>query len=147
MDKNKTIWVAGLLEGEGYFGLIGNRLVVKCVMTDKDVIEKLQTFTGIGNIFKRKKRDTQTMDPYEWGGGTRSEITSLLKKILPYMGTRRSKKIKLMLDHDKKFPKKRTDDGAVKHGMRSMYGNKGCRCDLCREAERNYKRPKRKIKC
>lgn len=35
----------------------------------------------------------------------------------------------------------RTDDKSlIKHGTRSGYSNYGCKCDPCREAERDYRR-------
>ena len=30
---------------------------------------------------------------------------------------------------------------AMKHGSRSTYVNKGCRCSSCRKANRDYQRP------
>jgi hypothetical protein len=45
-------WVAGILEGEGYFGYHAGSPVLVCNMTDRDVLEKLQLYTGYGSLSK-----------------------------------------------------------------------------------------------
>jgi hypothetical protein len=43
-------WLAGIVEGEGTFSRPNSRWgLVRVVMTDKDVIDRLATMTGIGN--------------------------------------------------------------------------------------------------
>ena len=47
-------WVAGLLEGEGYFGHRRNGdLIIQIAMTDGDVIKRLQRFSAWSTFEQR----------------------------------------------------------------------------------------------
>ena len=50
MTDLEIAWIAGILEGEGCFtcDTKTTRLRVQCVMTDKDIIDRLHNIVGKG---------------------------------------------------------------------------------------------------
>ncbi len=155
----KTIeWFAGLFEGEGciYRNDKKRILVMTIKMTDEDVIREVLKVVKVGRIVKRKPFDNPNWKQiYEWVLTTRNEIIDLSQGILPFLGKRRSKKIKEALEGLKKLPPKRklkivkscglvkpteiTSKGAKYHLKR---GEKPCK--ECAQANRNYLRKWRK---
>jgi hypothetical protein len=91
-------WVAGLLEGEGSFYSVKPKQTVRiaCSMTDLDVLEKLQSLTGCGSIFKLTKRQSHWKDAWNWTITGRQAV-ELMRELLPYMGARRSERIRELL--------------------------------------------------
>lgn len=144
--------MAGLLEGEGCFSLQwGNRtssnvyprVEVKCNMTDEDVIRRLAKICGgrvRGPICKRSPTTPVAKPQWIWHVGRKAGMESLLGRLLPHMGLRRSAKIREILDALAKYPAR----GTWKHGTRQGY-EKGCRCTECKSAntERHRRRRKR----
>jgi hypothetical protein len=63
----ETAWLAGILEGEGYFGIKHGRktLQIMCQMTDLDVLERLQVRFG-GYITLTKKRKEHHRESWMW---------------------------------------------------------------------------------
>ena len=94
----KTIqWFAGLFEGEGtiYRNDKTRCLIMTIKMTDKDVIEEIPRVVGVGRVSARKPfSNPKWKDTFEWILTTRNEIIELANKITPYMGVRRSSKIR-----------------------------------------------------
>jgi hypothetical protein len=104
-SMQESAWLAGLLEGEGCFiaykeknKTCRTRFEVKLKMCDKDVIEKAQeivpTRTGRIIISKSKKKNWSDAYAAKWNG---KEAEILARRVLPYMGKRRSEKIKEIL--------------------------------------------------
>src|ERR1035437_646637 len=98
-EKEKQIWCAGVLEGEGCFRVktpryVGYRpvILVNVGSTDKDVIERIvAAFPGSGKIAKRNMGGgRKPMFVVEWYG---KNAETLMKAIKPYMGVRRKAKI------------------------------------------------------
>ncbi len=96
-------WLAGLLEGEGCFGRYETagkpRFCVVCVSTDRDVLESVQRITGCGTI---KHRVTQSQLPnhkaaYHWQTWSRLEVLHVARLVLPYMHSRRKRKVEGIL--------------------------------------------------
>jgi len=50
MSSSDLAWLTGLIEGEGYFGIVRGRGIVRVVMTDADIIERLKTVSGTGTV-------------------------------------------------------------------------------------------------
>lgn len=92
-DKEKTIYCAALLEGEGSFVKKSKySMVVQCNMTDLDVLKKLKEYAG-GSICASKNRNpNKWKDSWVWTL-TGDSAENLALRILPYMGERRSKRI------------------------------------------------------
>lgn len=138
-------WVAGLLEGEGSFmthtkntpdGYTYPAFRVSCNMTDEDVLVRLSTITGMGHLVGPTIPQNPLHSPFwRWGLYKKADILRLCLAILPYMGKRRSEKIRLMID----------TIGTTrfwKHGTRWGY-ERGCRCDACRAAFAKHHRDRR----
>lgn len=107
MTESEVAWLAGLLEGEGCFGLTSNKhgLRITVGMTDLDTIEKIQRIAG-GNIIGTKNLPNRK-PLYTWHASVREVAVDVMLAILPHMGQRRSGKIQELLAWDKKFPKGR----------------------------------------
>lgn len=111
--REEIIWLAGLLDGEGYFGLMrcSNSKVEKDYfsprvavgMTDRDVIEHVATLFGT----------KVTSHPGQHGGQRiyRAAIYGekarwVMNQVLPFMGERRSAKIAEVLAHPAAYKRK-----------------------------------------
>jgi hypothetical protein len=100
------MWVAGVLEREGSFGLnrrtagrtaAGKKLYiqlrVQCHMTDEDVILRLAEWTGMGHV----------EGPYQWTSGRKpywrfavnrkAEAEALMRELYPLLSMRRRAQI------------------------------------------------------
>ncbi len=94
--RDKIIWLAGLLEGEGYFGMSRNTPRVVVNMTDEDIIKKIaEMFNVTYRPMKGKIRESHP----EWKMCYNVTINgekaiSIMMSILPLMGQRRQEKIK-----------------------------------------------------
>jgi hypothetical protein len=85
-------WAAGLMEGEGYFGLRrGADLVAQLCMTDKDVVDRFHNLFGFGS------RSTTLLPSgkiaYWWISTNQSQTAGLMMTLLSLMGERRAAKI------------------------------------------------------
>jgi hypothetical protein len=111
-------WVAGLLEGEGSFSVRNVRdrdkttgavirtyryPKIEVVTTDRDVIERLQTIVGGGNIYPRHADGRNLVghgrlkDQWVWSLYDQATIAALLRQIRPLMSTRRAARIDELL--------------------------------------------------
>lgn len=93
-------WIAGLLEGEGYFsnGGSGGSASIELQMNDKDVVEQYCKVTGskLYGPYKHKRGDSY--DAPHWRGGLHGiEAISLMSLIYPIMGERRQARISEVL--------------------------------------------------
>ncbi len=105
MTETEVAWLAGLLEGESYLGMQnaapskpGRRpfLVVAIEMCDRDVIERAAALMGNNAISVRQPLNPQYSILY----GTKvqgKKAQQVMQAILPYMGKRRSDKIRKCL--------------------------------------------------
>ncbi len=93
MDRDDLMWLAGLLEGEGYFGArkdTGNpRLSIEC--TDRDVAGRAAMLMG-GKLRARMQRNERCAPTYICEV-TGPKAVSVMELLLPHMGARRSSKI------------------------------------------------------
>lgn len=96
----ESAWLAGLMEGEGSFGVRdggphrGARrgLIAKLKMTDKDVVEKAKEIMPACGPYVHNDNRPKHSTTYEvqWYG---QRAENLMTRILPYMGERRKAKI------------------------------------------------------
>lgn len=100
MDTVDTAWLAGILEGEGYFGAqkslrpSGNyskRISVRLEMTDEDIISRVADITGIGNIGEYHRPGYRIS--YYWQVQSKTDASCIMRLIYPYMGKRRREQI------------------------------------------------------
>ena len=94
-EKNKLIFLAGLFDGEGSFGIWGKgqgRKTFQCgiEMCDKDILDRFSNFFG-GSVMKVKIRKSHWTQTWRWRlSGTRAfECIDLL---IEYMCLRRQEK-------------------------------------------------------
>lgn len=111
-------WLAGLMEGEGYFGLRSDTHTaqVKLEMTDEDVVLRalllIQRITGrqhaITHVERKEKRNN--LQTYVIAIYSKDAI-KVMKKLIKYMGTRRRRKIWQTLNRyrEDKTPKAKVD--------------------------------------
>jgi hypothetical protein len=100
VSSTEWAWLAGLLEGEGYFS--GKpRLVVELEMTDKDVVERAaQLVPGGKTKVSARTRMGRNGNPhkpsyrYRWCGPRALEVMCGVRK---HMGDRRRDKIDAVL--------------------------------------------------
>lgn len=106
MSEREIGWVAGILEGEGCFSVLKNRSSKKIYLhakvhiqsSDRDVVEKIQSFSGLGTVagpFKTRSAKHSPMHSWQTQG---DDARTLMNLILPQMGIRRKKKIKQVLE-------------------------------------------------
>jgi len=93
--KNKLIFLAGLFDGEGSFGIWGKgqgRKTFQCgiEMCDKDILDRFSDFFG-GNVMKVKLRKSHWTQTWRWrlSGPRAFECIDLL---IEYMCQRRQEK-------------------------------------------------------
>ncbi len=81
-------WAAGIVEGEGYIGVTGNKVVVAVEMTDLDVLEKLHDNFG-GSLLIQKLRNERWKQSWRWQLTGTLQAKAFLKLIYPFLGSRR----------------------------------------------------------
>jgi len=103
MTDIDAAWLAGLLEGEGYFQITKPRhhhptqVVIRLSMTDKDVVEKAAKL--LNNVpINEKAKTTERKTIYAISLTKRDEVEKVLLQILPYMGSRRTQRINECLE-------------------------------------------------
>jgi len=101
-------WLAGLLEGEGSFGIDSRAAqrytnstapgnpYISVSMTDEDVIAKVATITG-KNYFLVSQKTVTEKKVFKCHIGDRATVFTILTRILPYMGKRRQSEIQPLL--------------------------------------------------
>ena len=138
MDNSKIAWAAGLIEGEGTICVKSRGGVyVGVSMTDEDVVRRIHYIAEIGTVTMPKKIENRKQ-VWTWRAAKRSEVVAFIKLLRPHMGIRRTAAIDKVLQYDKENPQFRVPKGELIHGIRNGYV-KGCRCDLCKLAEKRYR--------
>ena len=92
-------WIAGLLEGEGCFGVQDGYCRIYLNMTDEDVVSKFARLLD-GNL---RTQDMSKYNPkaklsYRVTISHRDKVASILTAIFPFMSARRRESIKAMVD-------------------------------------------------
>lgn len=104
LTETDIAWIAGLLEGEGYFG-IDNRSkdryeisktppapFIKISMVDEDIIQRLSKLLD-KSYFSPSRKTVTGKQVYTLHIGEKEKVLFILQKILPYMGMRRGERI------------------------------------------------------
>lgn len=95
-------WLVGILEGEGCFSIRkeGKQPCLEVVMTDLDVLKRVQALIGFGGIVGPfKTRQPHHKPPYRWRSMSKKDLFPFFREILPHMSDRRAEKIREILDH------------------------------------------------
>lgn len=107
-DTRDLYWLAGLLEGEGYFGFVGPRRPdgtivggscrITLGMTDHDVMQRARDVMAYGPLLHRKKPSALSKKP-QWQftvDGRRA--AGWMMTLYPLLGARRQQRIRESLD-------------------------------------------------
>lgn len=90
MTRIDRAWVAAIIEGEGTFGHPARPCGrIRVVMTDRDVIQRLQDVTGLGLIHNRGRRLAHHKDAWDWLVTRRANVCALSEEIAPILLSRR----------------------------------------------------------
>jgi len=94
--KHKIIWLSGLFDGEGSFGIwskgVGKKrsFAATIEMSDEDIIKRFHDMFG-GAVWKTKKKKERFKQLWRWRCvGDRAY--DCIDKMIEYMGTRRQEK-------------------------------------------------------
>jgi hypothetical protein len=97
MNAADAAWVAGLLEGEGYFIFAtkgGSCIRIGITSTDLDVLQRVHEVTGYGNVTGPRSGNRYSKKPiWEWKMAKRADVLALCDAIYPWMGSRRREQI------------------------------------------------------
>jgi len=147
MKSNDLAWVAGFLEGEGFFtrqtsarGYI--RVVIGASSVDKDVLERLARtvpHSRVNGPYMPAEGARGKRPVWRWSICVRSPTVELAKQMRPLMSRRRQEQIDALLAHAASRPVGHQPRPLPAHGTRARY-RRGCRCDGCREAENSCQR-------
>jgi hypothetical protein len=109
MLERDLYWAAGLLEGEGYFGVRrANRdLVIQVGMTDSDVIERMQRVLDCGSIKQRRLHSGKICHTLTIA--RQADAKRVMELVLPLMGNRRAERIRACLAARALVPPPRRD--------------------------------------
>ena len=99
-DSRDLYWLAGLLEGEGYFGIIKNWVGSRCYryprlglnMTDHDVVSKAALLLGC-RVYNLKPQGTGALLPQYRLVIVGSRAVGWMRELRPLMGRRRQHQI------------------------------------------------------
>jgi|TARA_R100001530_G_scaffold25628_3_gene20687 hypothetical protein len=94
-EKNKIIFLAGVFEGEGSFGLWSKWKTKKYFacsveMTDKDVVQLFYDYFG-GCMYLCKRRKKHHKDTWRWRINGKGALNTL-EKMIDYLCNRRKEK-------------------------------------------------------
>jgi hypothetical protein len=104
LTEPQIAWIAGLLEGEGYFGIdqrSSKRYAnskspaspfIKIAMVDEDVIARLSTYLD-KPCYLPTRLTGKGKQVYQLHIGEKQKVLWLLQRIRPYMGERRGAKV------------------------------------------------------
>lgn len=95
MKEQDLYWLAGLLEGEGYF-TYSKSATISLQMTDRDIVERVSNLFGGKSIIETKARAKQNKDSYHCRIHGQAAV-DLMEQLLPLMGNRRQDKIREVL--------------------------------------------------
>lgn len=85
-------YIAGILEGEGSFTLRRKNVVVRCDMTDSDIILRLKSIVGFGHVNSRAPAKPGYKPVFMYTVSGKPAI-SLCNQIYKFMGNRRQSRI------------------------------------------------------
>jgi len=106
--KEKLIFLAGVFEGEGSFGLWGKQtknnmyLTINVNMIDRDIIERFLNFFKTGSIYT-PKLVVNRKQQYAWKV-TGKKAMEIMLQMAPYFGIRRKEKFEQCCQSYKQLP-------------------------------------------
>ena len=130
LTETEIAWIAGILEGEGYFG-IDNRSkdryevsksppapFIKISMVDEDIIQRLSKLLD-KSYFSPSRKTVKDKQVYTLHIGEKEKVLFILQKILPYMGVRRGERITECISHLQTWKEWVENGGRVENAKRA----------------------------
>lgn len=148
MDSDDLAWIAGFLEGEGFFSRQTDRkgrirVLIGAISIDKDVLDHLARtvpHSRVNGPYTPAKGSRGKKLTWRWVVCLRQPTVELATRLRPLMCNRRQGQIDALLAHAaSKPPSPAGRPSTAAHGTRTRYSH-GCRCQDCREAENSYQR-------
>lgn len=144
----EVAWLAGIYEGEGTCSITRGRAIrVEIVMTDQDIVDRIQDLTGLGSVRSLSLRGEKHKQAWRWSIGS-ADAVAFLEAIMLWLGERRKGRAIAAITNWKTNRKQSTssDTECVRghvydgvHNRRTKYGT----CHLCNlEASRRYREKK-----
>ncbi len=96
MENEEIAYLAGLLEGEGCFGLTsyGRSSQIQVAMTDREPLEAVARITGVGKVRGPYQRTNSKNKPFfSWAISDRVHVKRICDAVYPWMSPRRKQKI------------------------------------------------------
>jgi hypothetical protein len=100
-ESNQEAYFAGIIDGEGYISYEKSKKnysipSISVEMTDKDVIDKIFNFFGVGSVVFIKPRQDHHLDSWRWRARGKAAV-NIYFKIYNYLSARRKDKIDQVL--------------------------------------------------
>jgi hypothetical protein len=150
MNEAEVAWLAGIYEGEGSCTITTGRAIrVEIVMTDQDIVNRVQALTGFGSVNTLAQRNEKYKTAYRWSIGSIGAVT-FLQTILPWLGERRSERAKNAIDNwtNNKKQSSKGDSECIHGHAYDAPGNKRTKsggCHLCHLAAARKCKQKKKL--
>ncbi len=126
-------WLAGLLEGDGCFGIYRKYPIIKLGMTSEDTVIRAASLMGSKVWHRKNMRETEL-------GGTRA--INLMVALYPFLGRRRREKVAEIIGFWRNLPASRAPNGtrsmATCHPDRFVQG-----LGLCSDCYNTHRRRRR----
>lgn len=95
--NKRYAWAAGLFEGEGCIVTSGRSRRIELGSCDEDVVRRFHEVVGVGTIYHEHRENPAHRDLWKWSCSRYSDLAPLLAAFLPYLGDRRSQRVREML--------------------------------------------------
>jgi hypothetical protein len=130
LTETEVAWIAGILEGEGYFGMdnrskyryevskIPPAPFIKVSMVDEDIIQRLSKLLD-KSYFSPSRKTVKGKQVYTLHIGEKEKVLFILQKILPYMGVRRGERITECISHLQTWKEWVENGGRVENAKRA----------------------------
>ena len=119
IEPTEIAWLAGLLEGEGYFGFQDNNPCLSVQMVDEDTIRKIAGIFDANYQGYDREGVAQRIYNVSITGRKAVEIMTL---VLPYMSMRRTSRIQNIVESWSPKKNHLTDDEVIECFARLMIG-------------------------
>ncbi len=102
-------WLSGILEGEGYVGVVHQHGTIRVAMTDGDVIRRAYDVSGVGRVNELPRRAPHHKIVFTWSVVRHASIPDVLLAMAPLLGERRRIQAAAVLRlHDTDLPPPQT---------------------------------------
>src|SRR3989442_1732658 len=99
-------WLAGLMEGEGWFTLDKKNgrpgrdsIRIGLTMTDEDVVRRAADIAQMGHVTGPHDKGPGNKPQWLWRVGRQSDVRSLMADLYPLLGKRRQERCRFLLTY------------------------------------------------